>query len=808
MESLVQDVRYGLRMLRKSPGFTAVAVLTFALGIGANTTTFSSVNAMLLRPFPFPKLNQVVEIWETAPRQNELRISAAPANFLDWAEQSKDFDGLAAGHGWNVNLTGNGVAERVEAYQVTADFFRVAGVPPQMGRTVGTADFTKGVAPVVVLSHGFWQRHLGSDANVLGKTLLLDGREFTVVGIASPEFDFPVGAEAWTPLDLTSAKADRSDHFLTVIGRLKDGTSIAQAQADLGTVAARLAHQLPETNADHGVRLVSVVEDLTNGSRQFILVLMGAAGFVLLLACANVANLQLARSSSRQKEIALRSALGATRWQVTRQLLVESVLLALLGGAAGVLLSRWGLALSRRSIPPFIINHVPGLRHLEVDSRVLLFTVSIALLTGIVAGLVPALHVSRPDVNEILKEGTRGGNAGVGGKRLRSLLVISEMALALVLLVGAGLMVNGFRSLRNLEMGFDRSHVLTFHISLPEARYSDHTRVRNYYEQLLQKLQWIPGVQSAACVSTLPSTWSWNQVEYQAEGQPPAELGEMRTTMAQSASPEFFKTLRVPLLRGRGLSVEDGANTTPVAVISHSIANSIWPGEDPIGKHLKLGSKDSKDPWRTVIGVVGDIKQSAFSPEPRRTTYVPFAQLPETSTSIAIRTSGDPLALTGAVRELVRTLDPDQPAYDMRSLEQIVSDNLSGVEFSARTMIVFGFIALVLAAAGIFAVMAYYVAQRTHEIGVRVALGARPGDVLRLVMGSAGAMAGIGLALGVAGALAMAYALSSVLFGVLQIDAVVFASLTALLVFVAALAAYVPARWAARVDPMVALRYE
>lgn len=807
MESLLQDVRYALRMLWKSPGFTAVAVLTFALGIGANTTTFSSVNAMLLRPFPFPKLNQVVEVWETAPKQDELRISAAPANFLDWAEQSQEFDGLAAGHGWNVNLTGSGVAERVEAYQVTADFFRLAGVPPLMGRAIGTADFTHGVAPIVVLSHGFWERHLGSDANVIGKALLLDGRRFTVVGVASPEFDFPVGAEAWTPLDLTSAKADRSDHFLTVLGRLKDGTSIAQAQAGLGMVAARLAHQLPETNADHGVRVVSVVEDLTNGSSQFILVLMGAAGFVLLLACANVANLQLARSSSRQKEIALRTALGATRWQVTRQLLVECVLLALLGGAAGLLLAKWGLALSRRSIPPFIIHHIPGLRHLEVDSRVLLFTVLIALLTGMVAGLVPALHLSRPDVNEILKEGT-GGNAGVGGKRLRTLLVISEMALALVLLVGAGLMVNGFRSLQNLEMGFDRSHVLTFHVALPEMKYGDHNRIRSYYEQLLQKLQSTPGVQSAACVSSLPSTWSWNQAEYQAEGQPPAGLGEMRTTMSQSASPDFFRTLRVPLLRGRWLSDEDGANATPVAVISHSMAKSVWPGEDPIGKHLKLGSKDSKEPWRTVVGVVGDIKQSAFSPEPGRTTYVPFAQVPEASTSLAVRTAGDPLALAGAVRELVRTLDPDQPAYDMRSLEQIVSDNLSGVEFSARTMIVFGFVALVLAAAGIFAVMAYYVMQRTHEIGVRVALGARPRDVLRLVMGSAGAMAGIGLALGVAGALAMAHALSSVLFGVLRIDVAVFASLTALLALVAALAAYIPARWAAKVDPMVALRYE
>jgi putative ABC transport system permease protein len=808
MESLLQDVRYGLRMLRKSPGFTAIAVLTFALGIGANTTIFSSVNAMLLRPFPFPHLQQVVAVWETVPKQNRVRLSAAPANFLDWAEQSKGFETLAAVHDWNVNLTGSGVAERVEAYQVTADFFRLLGVPPEMGRAIGTADFNHGVAPIVVLSHGFWERHLGSDANVVGKAVLLDGRKFTVVGVASSEFDFPVGAEAWTPLDLSSFKADRADHFLTVIGRLRDGTSIAQAQADLGTVAVRLANQLPETNADHGVRVVSVVEDLTNGSRQFILVLMGAAGFVLLLACANVANLQLARSSSRQKEIALRAALGATRWQVMRQLLVESLLLAGLGGAGGLLLSKWGLVLSRRSIPPFIVNHIPGLRHLERDSRVLLFTMLIALLTGVVSGLAPAWQFSHPDVNEVLKEGTRGASVSVARKRLRTLLVISELALALVLVVGAGLMVNGFRSLLNLEMGFDRSHVLTFHISLPHTKYGDDNRIRSYYDQLLLRLQSTPGVQTAACVTSLPSTWSWNQAEYQAEGQPPPSLGEMRTTIAQSASPDFFKTLRVPLLRGRLLSLEDGATTVPVAVISHSMAGAVWPGQDPIGKHLRLGAKDSKEPWRTVVGVVADIKQSAFDPEPGRTTYVPFAQVPEASSSLAVRTSRDPLALAGAVREQVRTLDADQPAYDIRSLEQVVSDNLSGVEFSARTMVVFGFVAVVLAAAGIFAVMAYYVVQRTHEIGVRVALGARPSDVLGLVMGSAGAMVGAGLVLGVAGAFGMAHALSSVLFGVLQIDVTVFASLTALLAFVAALAAYVPARWATRVDPMVALRYE
>jgi putative ABC transport system permease protein len=809
MGVLFQDLRYGFRMLAKDPGFTAVAVIALALGIGANTSMFSGVNAMLLHPFAFKHLDRVVTVWETVPKQNENHIKAAPANFRDWREQSKGFDMLAAGHGWDVNLTGAGVAERVEGYQVTAGLFPLLGMPPQYGRAITAGDFQPGHTSVVVLSYGFWQRHLGADLGIVGKSLHLNGQEFTVVGIMPADFDYPVGAEAWAPLDLGAAQnADRAGHYLEVIGRLKSGTTIAQAQADLETIAAHLAQQYPQTNAGHGVRVVSLVEDLTYGSRQFLWVLMGAAAFVLLLACANVANLQLARATVRQKELAVRLALGASRWQITRQLLVESVLLALLGGLLGVLLASWGGELMQRTIPPFIVQHIPGIKHMKIDSGVLAFTLVVTLLTGILAGLAPALHVSNPDPNEALKEGVRGGSASPGRQRLRALLVVTEVALALVLLVGAGLMVKGFHSLLNAYPGFDRSNVLTFRIALAESKARDEVRVRDFYAQVIEKLQALPGVDSAAAVTSLPSGWSWNRTEYTAEGQPPAAPGEMRVVVWQSVTPGFFRALRIPLLEGRLITAQDGHDAPLAIVISQSMAHRIWGSQEPVGKRIKFGRAESSEPWKTIVGVVGDIEQSPFDHAPQPTAYFPFAQMPLASSALAVRTSGDPIALAAAARAQVRSVDADQPPYDMRTLEQLNSDNVSGVESSARMMFVFGVVALVLAASGIFALMTYSVTQRTHEIGVRMALGAQRSDVLRLVVGYAIKLAIIGLAIGVPFALALTAALSSVLFGVVRIDTPVFALFTLLLALVAALAAYIPARRATQVDPMVALRYE
>ena len=809
MTGLIQDVRYGLRMLWKRPGFTAVAVTTLALGIGANTTIFNSVNAMLLRPFPFPNLDRIVTVWETAPKQNDTRLSPAPANFRDWSEQSTQFSQLAAVRGWETNLTGGNVAEHVEGSQVTAGFFALLGMSPQLGRQIGSADFQGGVAPVVVISHGFWQQYLGADPGLVGRQLLLNGQKFTVIGIASADFDFPAGSKVWTPLDLNgAAKEDRENHYLTVFGRLKDGVSISQAQANLAMIAASLGQQHPKTNAGHGVNVRNTVEDLTFGSQQFLTMLMGAAVFVLLLACANVANLQLARASGRQKEIALRAALGASRWQVGRQLLVESLLLALLGSAGALLLSAWGINLLRRSLPPFIVEHVAGLKHLQIDLRVFLFTLLVAVVTGIVAGLAPAWHFSRPNVNDTLKEGTRGGSPSASRRRLRTLLVISEIALSLMLLVGAGLMVKGFRTLTTKDMGFDRNNLLTFHVVLPEVKYHDKDRIRGYYEQVLRNIQSLPGVESAACVTSLPSGWTWNWVDFTAEGKPPASSADMPSVISQVVTPGFFPALRVPLRQGRLLSDQDGPNAPPVVVISETMAHQNWPDQNPLGKHIQMGRPEAVQPFRTVVGVVGDVQPIPLDHDPAPTAYVPFAQQPESASAFVVRTSGDPLTVAGPVNAQLRAMDADQPAYDIRSLEQVVSDNLSGIESSAQMMLIFAVCALVLAAAGIFAVMAYSVTQRTHEIGVRVALGARRFDMLRLVVGGAMKMAAIGLGIGLVLALLLTRALSSALFGVVQIDVVTFALLTSLLALVAALAAYIPARWAMKVDPMVALRYE
>src|SRR6266849_5398077 len=809
MTGLLQDIRYGLRMLWRRPGFTAVAVITLALGIGTNTTTFSTVNAMLLRPFPFPNLDRIVTVWETPPKQDDNHLSPAPANFRDWTEQSTQIDQLSAVRGWDANLTRGDVAEHVEGSPVTANFFSLLGMGPQLGRYIGSTDFQGGVAPVVVISYGFWQQHLGADPGIVGRQLLLNGQKFTVVGIASADLDFPTGSKVWTPLDLNgAAKEDRETHYLTVFGRLKDGVSIHQAQANLETIAASLGKQYPKSNAGHGVNVRNTVEDLTVGTRQFVLMLMGAAVFVLLLACANVANLQLARASGRQREIALRAALGASRWHVGRQLLVESVLLALLGSAGALLLSALGTNLMRRSIPPFIVEHIAGLKHLQIDSRVFLFTLLVAVLTGVVAGLVPAWHFSRPNVNDTLKEGARGGRPSAGRIRFRSLLVISEIALSLVLLVGAGLMVKGFRTLLTNTMGFDRTHVLTFHAVLPEAKYHDKDRIRGYYEGVLRNIKALPGVESAACVTSLPSGWSWNWIEFTAEGKAPATTGDMPSVISQVVTPGFFPALRVTLRQGRLLADQDGPNAPPVVVISETMARQNWPDQNPWGKHIQLGRPESAQPFRTIVGVVGDVQPIPLDYDPAPTAYVPLAQQPVSSSAFVVRTSGDPLTVAGPVNAQLRAMDADQPAYDIRSLEQVVSDNLSGIESSAQMMLIFAVCALALAAAGIFAVMAYSVTQRTHEIGVRVALGARRFDMLSLVVGGAMKMAAIGLGIGLVLALLLTRALSSVLFGVVQIDIVTFALLTSLLALVAALAAYIPARWAMRVDPMVALRHE
>lgn len=809
MSSLWQDLRYGLRMLAKNRGFTLVAVVALGLGIGANTAVFSSINSMLLRPFAARDLGHLYMLWETVPQQNQNHISVAPANFLDWKEQAREFRDLAAFHGWDANLTMDGVADRVEGFRVTDRFFSILGINPQLGRSIGAGDFQPGRESVVVLSYGFWQRHLGARPDVLGQTLQLNGEKFTVIGVMPSDFDFPIGAEAWSPLVFTPAQRnDRAGHFLRVMGLLNPQSSVSQAQTELGGISQRLAKEYPATNAGHNVQVMGAVEDLTMGSRQFLAVLMGAAIFVLLLACANVANLQLARATVRRKEMALRRALGARPGRIAAQVLVESVLIALLGGVAGLLFASWGVPALRQSVPPFIVQHVAGLKHFTIDFRVFVFTVLIAAVAGIVAGLAPAIGTSRLNFNEALKEGVRGGGASHAHSRMRGLLVVTEVALAFILLAGAGVMVVGFRHLLNAYPGFDRNHVLTFRVSLSESDYRDPGQMRGFYDRALQRLRTLPGVNSAALVTSVPSSWSWNYTEYRGDNQPPPAPGELRTAVSQVVSPEFFSTLRIPLRAGRLLTAQDGPSAPPIALVSESLSRRVWPEGDAVGRRIHLGGPESKEPWRTVVGVVGDVKQYAFDKDPQPTVYVPFVQAPQGSSSFALRTAGDPLDLAAAARREVLSVDPNEPAYDLRTLANVVSDSVSGVEASANMMVVFGIMALLLAAAGIFALMSYSVSQRTHEIGVRVALGARPANVFRLVVGHAVKLTVIGLAIGIPCSLALTHAMTSLLFGVVQINLLILLGFAAALGMVAALAAYIPARRATNVDPVTALRYE
>ena len=809
MRGLLRDVRFGIRQLKKNLGFSFVAIITLALGIGSNTAIFSNVNALLLHPFGLPHLDRVMAVWETVPKEDATSVRVAPANFRDWTSQSTSFQYLAATEAWNTNLTGDGIAERVEGYRVTPQFFPLLDVPPTLGRNLGDVDFQHGPSPVVVLSQGFWRKTLGSDPAIVGRDLQLNGEKFTVIGVAGQGADLPAGAELWTPLDLSSNQsADRSNHSLLVIGRLNDDSSVTNAGADLQAIAGRLSQQFPATNSGHGVRVVTLVEDSTKGTRQFVSVLMGAAVFVLLLACVNVANLQLARATGRQREIAMRLGLGAGRWQLIRQLLVESILLSGAGAIVGVLLSSLGMSALRADLPPFIVQHVPGLSHIDFDMRVLAFTVGMALVAGTLSGLAPALQFSRSQVGETLKENSRGTSASGASGKLRALLVTSEIALALVLLVGAGLMVRGFRHLFEIETGFDRTRVLTFSIALPDVKYQSEDQIRGYYDRVLRDLQSIPSVQSVACVTSVPSSWFFNWVEYKAEGRPPASPGEMPSTISQTVSPDFFATLRIPLLKGRLFSAEDTLDSLPVAVISDAMARRNWPGQNPVGKHVRLTPRDVRQPDRLVVGVVGDIRTNVLDTGLSPTTYIPLTQAPPQSSSFVLRTVSDPRAAAAVVSTQVRNADPAVPAYDIRTLEQSIADNMSGVGSSARMMMVFAVVALILAAAGIFAVMAYAVSRRTHEIGVRMALGAQRSDVLRLVISSALKTAAVGLTIGLCIAGLLARALSSVLLGVVQVDPAVFGLLTAVLATVAVLAAYIPARWAMKVDPVQALRYE
>jgi predicted permease len=808
-DEMFQDLRFGVRMLLKQPGFTLVALLTLALGIGANTAVFSVANTVLLRPLPYQKPDELVMVWETAPKLGFPRNDVAPANFLDWREQNDVFAQLAAFGSTSVSLTGRGEPERIEGVRVSASLFPLLGVAPAMGRVFTAEEDRAEAQSVIVLSHGLWQRRFGGDPGIVGQTLTLNSRPYTVVGVMPASFRFPGREqEFWLPMAFEPGEAaGRGDHYLSVVARLKPGVTKQQAQAEMDAIAARLQQQYPRTNTGQGVALVPLHEEFASTIRQPLLILLSVAGFVLLIACANVMNLLLARATARRKELTIRAALGASHLRLTRQLLIESLLLAGLGGAIGTLLALWGAKLLEALVP----DNLAQARGIVTDWRVLGFSVAISLLTGVVFGLLPALQVSRPNLTEALKEGGQSSAGGESRGRLRGALVIVEIALSLVLLVGAGLLLKSFYRLTKVDPGFQPEQALTMRMQLSGEKYGGLVKRRAFYDQMIQQLQSLPGVQAAAVITQLPLTTAGLHFSFSLEGQPPMPAANLPQAAFRVISQDYFRTMGIPLLRGRSFTSQDTADAQAVVVINRTLAERFWPGQDVLGRRFKVGSSDSPNPWFVVVGVVCDVRQSSLDQALKPEMYVSHLQdhrffaIPR---DLVVRTDGDPLSLAAAVRGEIWKIDKDLPLFRVRTMEQIVSLALAGQRLNMLLLTVFAVLALVLAAIGIYGVMSYAAAQRTHELGIRLALGAQTRDVLWLVIRHGLALVLAGVALGLVAALVLTRVLQNLLFGVKATDPLTFAGITLLLVGVACVASFIPARRATQVDPLVALRHE
>ena len=802
MGILLQDLRYGARMVIKNPGFTAVAVLTLALEIGANSAIFSVVNGVLLRPLPYPEPNRLIMIFESNPKGGWPKFSVAPPNFVDWRAQNQLFDSLAAVNGANYSLTGQDKPERILGARVSASIFKVLGIGPTLGRGFTSEEDQYGRHHVAVLSHGLWERRFGRDPGVVGKIISLDAESYTVVGVMPAGFQFPnADTELWTPIAFSPDElSNRGGHTINVIGRLKPDITVERAEAEMWTLARRLEAQYPESNNGWSVTFVPLLEETVGVSQRSLLVLLGAVGIVLLIACANVANLMLARAAARQKEFAIRAALGAGRIRVIRQLLTESLILASCGGALGLLLAYCGIDILTLLKPA----NLPRVQEIKLDGWVLAFTLILSSLTGVVFGLAPALHASKGDV--ALKEGGRGSSAGVHGNRVRSLLVVSEVALSLVLLISAGLMIRSFFLLRQVDPGFKPDRVLAMDLSLPGAKYpSDHERVR-FVEQLLKRVEVLPGVQSVATVFGVPMSGIDAFISLSVEGRPPPTLGEPSSAGYRQISPNYFRTLSMPILKGRDFTERDSTNATSVVIVSETFVRKFFPNEDPLGKRITIGD-GGPNPCE-IVGVVRDVKRSGLDAALGAEMYLPMLQRCWGYVQLVARTAGDPLAVANTVRDEVWALDKDQPLYNVGTLDQLVTNSLAQRRFAMLLLGIFAGVALVLAAVGIYGLLAYTVTQRTHEIGIRMALGAQTVDVLKLVIGRGMVLAGAGIAVGLPTAFGLTRLMSSLLFEIKPTDGVTFATVVMILAAIAVLACLVPAHRAAKVDPMEALRYE
>jgi putative ABC transport system permease protein len=807
MGRLFEDARHGVRLLWKTPSFTLVAVAALALGIGANSAVFSVVDAVLLRPLPFRDPGRLVVLWEKNPARNRYRMFVSPADFLEWRAQARSFDGMAAVESARMNLTGgpNGHIdpEEIAVERVSAALFPTLGVGPVIGRAFLAEEDQPGRGNVVLLSHRLWQRRFGADQSIAGKSIRLRDQAYTVTGVLPAGFALVnAGVEAWLPIGLAPGDPrGATTRNLMVIARLRMGTDAARARTEMEGIGARLEKANPKTNAGWRPSLFDLGEEMVGSVRTAMLVLLAAVALLLVIACANVANLLLARAASRSREIAIRTALGATRARLIAQLLTESVLLGLAGGAAGLFLAWSGI----RALLVLAPAGIPRLAGASVDVRLLAFTFAVSLATGVIFGAAPALQASRTDLHEPLKEGGRGGTSGRAAGRLRSGLVVAEMAIAVVVLIGAGLLLRSFLRLRAANPGFQPSNLLTLRVPLAGGRNAAQPRRIAFFAEVVERCAALPGVRSAGAVASLPLTGLGVGSTFAIDGRPAPPPEERPIGLVRSATPRYLATLGIPLRAGRDFGVFDGKDAPPVAIVNDTLARRFWPGANPLGGRVVI---DNLGRTAEVVGVAGDVKPDRLENDDWPTIYLPYAQAPAASMSLVLRTAGDPMAAAGpAIRE-VRRLDPDQPVADIRSMDQVLDGSVAGARFNTLLLAIFAGVAFLLATVGIYGVIAYNVTERTHEFGIRLALGASGGDLVRLVVKYAARLAGAGIAVGVAAALALTRLMASLLYTVTPTDPATFAAIVLMLGAIALLAAYVPSRRAAALDPAGALRHE
>ena len=807
MDTLLQDIRFGARMLFKSPGFTAVAIISLALGIGANTTVFSVINAVLLKALPYSEPQSIVLVWGEDKAAGSSRGQMSATDVADYRARNHVFEEMTTYSDFRPIFSGNGEPERVPGAQVGDGFFTVMHAQPLLGRVFTAEEQQDGKDLVVVLSYGLWQRRFAGDPNIVGRTIKLSARDYTVVGVMPANFQsLPTGllnwpAEFYRPVAEAPSEKDRSSRHLRAIARLKPGVTLEQAQTEMNLIARQLSQEHPNDNASSGVHLVTLREDLVGRLRPALLMLFGAVGFVLLIACANVGNLLLARSTARHKEIAIRAALGAGRDRLVRQFLTESLLLSLAGGTLGVLAAVWGTTFIEASAAKFL----PTLGRIEVDTPVLWFTAIISVLTGVVFGIIPAWRASRPDLNETLSDGGRSAGAASTRSPLRSALVVIEVALALVLLICAGLLIKSVLRLRDVDPGFKPDRIVTMNVWLPGAKYPKAPEWNSFFNRMLERIERVPGVEAAGLTSVLPVSANFDRRTIEAEGQPkkPGEYPDIDNYMV---SPDYLRAMSIPLLKGRTLTPQDNENAPLVVLASETMARKLWPGEDPIGKRVRFyNSNGEQRPWRTVVGVVRDVKQYGLDTAAPMAMYETLTQFPTTAVTLVVRTASDPATMVAAVRREILALDPDQAVFNIATMDQLVADSMSLRRFSMFLLGVFAALALVLAAVGIYGVLAQSVSQRTHEIGIRMALGAQTRDVLKLIVRQGMSLTVIGIVVGLAGAFALTRLLASLLFSVGATDPMTFLWIPVLLAAVSFFACYLPARRASKLDPIKAL---